>query len=60
MDELLYCGTCQGVGRICTQDKDGQWIKVDCEPCDGTGLAQDLELFEKRQRHPKRWDDEDE
>jgi DnaJ-class molecular chaperone len=58
MDEL-YCNTCHGVGRISTQDKDGQWIKVDCDFCDGTGLMEDMQLFEKRRYHPKRWDDEE-
>lgn len=58
MDEL-YCGICHGVGKISTRDEKGQWTKADCETCDGTGLAEDLELFEKRRHHPKHWDDDE-
>lgn len=58
-DEL--CGTCNGRGKMTIEDYEGNLQTIECEDCDGTGIAGEFETFQPyRRRGHSRYIDDDE
>ncbi len=52
-----YCCTCNGRGKYKTLIENSV-VEIECEECDGSGLIEEFEAFEKRTRRQARYDDE--
>lgn len=53
-----YCYSCNGRGKYKTTI-ESEIVEVTCEECDGTGLLQEYESFQKRSRRTRYRDEDD-
>ena len=52
-----FCWNCNGLGKMIIIEHDLP-IEVDCDECDGTGLTEEYETFQKRRPKRHRFDEE--